>query len=404
MRKIINITFLIILSFCIFSCKEEFVGQPATDDIAPDIVKNVVVENIPGGAVISYDLPDDTDLLFVKATYMINGVEKVITASAYKKQVKVEGFGSTKEQTIKICTVDRSMNESEPMSVTIIPLTPPMETILNSISMKRNFGGVNFTWKNELQSDIAIYVLAADSLGKLEIADIVYTSVSEGDYSLRGFDDSERVFGAFIRDHWDNYSDTVQGVFTPIFELKLDKSKWKRQLLNGDNNTQGGSGWNWAELYNDIAGGDHCWHTSGANGGKRPIRFTIDLGCVAKLSRYTLWHRTAGLEYTHLNPKYWKVYGCVSPRFDLEYDDEYWQGGGYKKDWSHLMDCYSFKPSGEDNPVTKEDSEYAETGFEFIFEVDAPPVRYLRFEVDETWGGGTDLHISEISVWGTDVE
>ncbi len=69
------------------------------------------------------------------------------------------------------------------------------------------------------------------------------------------------------------------------------------------------------------------------------------------------------------------------------------------------MSCYSFKPSGENTPITNEDKEYAANGFEFEFPLDAPPVRYLRFYVHETWGGAANIHISELSFfWGKVVE
>jgi hypothetical protein len=32
--------------------------------------------------------------------------------------------------------------------------------------------------------------------------------------------------------------------------------------------------------------------------------------------------------------------------------------------------------------------------------IDAPPVRYIRFYVEEIWDGGSDYHISELSFWG----
>lgn len=393
MKRLLYIvtTFLLVVLFN--GCKEEFVGQPATDNVAPGSIRNPRVENLPGGAEITYDLPQDDDLLCVKAYYTIKGVEKNTTSSMYTNSLVVEGFGSTDPQTIKLCCVDRSNNQSDPVEVTINPTTPPVELVFQSMTMEKGFGGVQLKWKNENKSDLTIYVLAADSVGDLNVADVVYTSATEGKYSLHGFDDSKREYATVIRDRWDNYSDTLKGFFTPYFEMKLDKSKFNRQILMGDNETNLG-GWEFNKMFDDIVG-DQGFHTSS---GKTPMYFTIDLGVTAKLSRYTLWPRI-GYEFKHHNLKRWKIYGTTSLKLD-NHENSYWVQGGFKNDWNYMMDCYSFKPSGEDGPITNEDVEYATQGFEFEFPLDSPPIRYIRFEVESTWSGGDMMHISEISFWG----
>ena len=83
---------------------------------------------------------------------------------------------------------------------------------------------------------------------------------------------------------------------------------------------------------------------------------------------------------------------------DIPQDQDYWKEG-YKEDWAFLGIAESIKPSG-DGPITNEDREYSRAGLEFIVPLDAPPVRYLRFEVDQTWAGSGELHFSEISFWG----
>jgi hypothetical protein len=398
MKKIVFFACLL-LAASIYGCKDDVVGQPPTDSVAPAPITNPHAESLPGGAKISYDLPDDDDFLYVKAVYFINGVEKKTTATLYSKSLEVRGFGTTDPQTILLYSVDRSKNHSAPVEVTIHPDTAPVQLILQSMSMQRDFGGVLLTWKNEHKADVVIYVLAADSTGEVGIAEEVYTSSADGKFNLRGFDSTERVFGVQIRDRWDNYSNTLMGTYTPLYEMKLDKLLWKRQSLPGDNNTQyDDGGWAWIRLYDDMIG-NQGWHTGQ---GQSPMYFTIDLGVTVKLSRYTLWHRLEGWEYTHHNPRKWKVYGSDSPNFS-ETSSAYWIDGGFTNDWYLLADCVSFKPSGDSNPVTQEDRDYANEGFGFELPSDAPPVRYVRFHVAETWGGGDNLHISEISLWGQEV-
>lgn len=402
MKKTISISTLFLLLICLISCNEEPVGQTPTDSVPPGIIKNPVVKNLPGAAIIKYDLPDDDDLLGVKAVYTLHGQEKFTTATMYTNSLKVEGFGSTDEQPVFLYTVDRSFNESEPVKVMVQPQTPPVQTIYETITIQTDFGGIQLQWENENKADISIHILAADSIGELSEADVVYTNFKEGKFSTRGFDDTERLFAVYVQDRWNNYSDTIQGLFTPLFEMELEKSKWKKQTLLGDNNTALGA-WPFQNIFDGVIG-DQGWHTSdanvgnGENGGTWPIRFTIDLGVVAKLSRYKIWGRE-GFEYFHHNPRKWKVYGTVSPRFDIALDEDYWKEGGYKEDWVFLGNAEMIKPSGE-GEITNEDREYARAGFEFDIPLDAPPVRYLRFEVDQTWAGSGDLHFSEITCWG----
>lgn len=69
-------------------------------------------------------------------------------------------------------------------------------------------------------------------------------------------------------------------------------------------------------------------------------------------------------------------------------------------DWVFLMECNSYKPSG-DGPVTQEDHLYAtSTGEDFIFPEGIPPVRYLRFKILETWGFLDYHYIQEVTFWG----
>lgn len=395
MKNISILTVLIILACS--SCREEPIGQTPTDGVAPGSIISYQVERAPGGAIISYELPDDDDLLYVKAVYHINGVEKKTTSSIYNKKLEVMGFGSVEEQFVSLYCVDRSGNHSPPVEVRFNPDTPPVQTIFQSLNMTTGFGGIQIFWNNPNKADVVIYLIAADSTGELAIADVVYSNAIEGKFSLRGFDTIRRTFGAFIRDKWDNYSDTILAEFAPLYEKRLDRTLFVRNLLPGDNTTQyDGGSWAWDRLYDDVIG-DQGWHTGS---GSVPMYFTIDLGVTAQLSRYTLWHRQgAGWVYAHHNPKRWKIYGTTSIANDKP--EDYWKGAGFKDDWTLLADCYSIKPSGDDNPfVTQEDIDYAANGFEFEFDSNLPPVRYIRFHIESNWSGGDMLHISELRFWG----
>ena len=62
-----------LLIVSITSCDEEKIGQTPTDNIPPQPISNVSVESLPGGAKISYELPQETDISYVKGEYLFQG-------------------------------------------------------------------------------------------------------------------------------------------------------------------------------------------------------------------------------------------------------------------------------------------------------------------------------------------
>lgn len=394
---------IFILCTLLQACSEEPVGQTATDSDAPGCVTDVVASGLPGAVKLSYKLPLDEDLLYVKAEYTVRGQKKDVKASCFENAMTIYGFGDTSLYDIKLYCVDRSNNISQSVATTVRPQTPPIHDIWKSLQLEEDFGGIRMTWKNPNRAEVAINIMAADSSGKLEIADIVYSSVVDGRYSVRGFDAKQRTFAVFVRDRWDNYSDTLSGLYTPMFEMKIDPADFRRETrIPLDNLTDfpAGSNYIFKNLFDDITSGENMWHTADANEGKRPVYFTIDLGKPVRLSRYKMWQR-AGWYYTHHNPKNWEVWGTTEPKFEHT-DKEYWSTGGWQNDWVKLLDCECIKPSGTGD-VTNEDNEYASQGHEYMMPADVPTVRYLRFVVTKTWGGGSDLHISELMFWGQEI-
>ena len=85
------------------ACNEDFIGQYPVDNVAPASVSDVRVENLPGSAMISYSLPNETDLLYVKAVYTdSHGVKTEVKSSVFKDNVVLKGFGRSKKQTVQL--------------------------------------------------------------------------------------------------------------------------------------------------------------------------------------------------------------------------------------------------------------------------------------------------------------
>lgn len=368
-------------------CKEEVINNPVENDgTVPGSVSNVSVENLHGGARITYSLPNDKDLLYVKAEFESKaGVVRESRGSFYTNSVLVEGFGDTETYEVKLYAVDRSENESEPVSIQINPLTPPVEEVFNSVKVSEDFGGANITFKNEFEAGIAVVVLSNDSLGQYIPVETYYTQLKDGSFSVRGFDTLKRDFGVYIRDRWNNRSDTLRVVLSPLYEAELDKGGFKEVRLPTDQP----SAWGWVmpNIWNgDVAGTG--FHTD--NGGPSPQWFTFDMGTKAKLSRFKIWQRP-GWIYTHGNPREFEIWGSNDPPSDGSWDN-----------WVKLAECESIKPSGlGPGANTQDDVDAAARGDEFNVPIEAPAVRYIRFKNLRNWAGSGFIHFMEITIWGS---
>src|SRR3546814_638851 len=160
MKSIIPIVFTGIV-IGLFGCSEaERLDHLDADKPAPERVTSVEVTAMPGGAVITYELPDDPNLSYVKAVYEIQpGVIRETKASRYYDTLRVEGFGSTGSYPIKIFSVGKNEKSSEPVEVSVNPLTPPVLSVFSSIELDATFGGVKVSFENASKANLAIVVL-----------------------------------------------------------------------------------------------------------------------------------------------------------------------------------------------------------------------------------------------------
>ena len=386
-----NIVFLLFISSLMFiSCKEEPIGQQPVDNIPPGLVTDIKVENIPGGAILTYKLPTDEDLLCVKAYYSLKkDTERSVTSSLYTDTLQIVGFGDTSPREIKVVAVDRSQNVSEPAFVTINPLEPPVITIGKSLRVVPDFGGIQAFWDNPTRHNISIVVLREDNNGEYVPIDTYYSSQREGNQTTRGMDTLEYKFGYFAQDRWENKSETKYDIITPFFETELNKNLFRAITLPNDEPTA----WGWVlpNLWDGVISDGNGFHKDN-NSPRWPQTVTIDLGTTAKISRIKTFQRQGTWIYQHGNPRLFEIWG--SAEFDPTGD---WEN------WIKLINCESIKPSGLPlGQYTSEDQEWAAAGEEFICSPENPPIRYLRMRVLETWSGGSFFHLSEIEVFGDD--
>lgn len=386
MEKSIRKCMMFVVSILIISCNEEPIGQQSIDNAAPAPVTGVQVENIPGGAVLRYILPADEDLLYVKAKYMLkDGLPSEVRSSVYSDTLKVQGFGNTDPREIELVAVDRSQNESEPVSVTIQPLEPPVITIGRTLELVADFGGITAFWQNPDRAEISVVILKEDNNQEYMPIETVYSSTPEGIGSLRGMDTETYKFGVYVQDRWGNRSEVKYASLSPLFEARFDPLKFRELSLPTDEPV--GFGWVMPRLWDGVL--TTGFHTN-IGTGRWPHWFTFDLGVAGKLSRVITYQRTGTYLYGAGNIRKFEIWG--SPTLDPS---------GSWDNWQLLGKFESIKPSGAPlGTVTAEDQAYATAGEQYAFSASNPAVRYIRVRVTENWSGTDYLHIMEMHFYG----
>lgn len=381
--------FLLAIAACIgFACSEEERPRVKTDTIAPQPLSEVQVKNIPGGAILSYKLPDDEDLLYVKANYSLKeGTKEEVRASLYVDTLRIAGFGTQEERMVELIAVDRSENESTPVIVNIKPLEAPVITIGKTIQLISDFGGVHAYWENKERAEIAVVLEREDHNAEFVPLDTYYSSVVKGDAATRGLDTIPQKFRVYVTDRWENKSDVFETTLSPLFEEQFSSQYFSSLVLDGDE--VAAFGWEIPYIWDGSIKGNG-FHT--ANGtGRWPQVMSFDTGVTGKISRIKIWQRTENeYSFRHGNLKLFEVWGAN--------DGEHLNDWGV---WTQLMTCESVKPSGLPvGQLSAEDLAYATAGEEFTCPPTMPKVRYLRIKALENWSGGDFFHFMEIEVYG----
>lgn len=385
---------LLILSLLLVaaSCKEQnYWSYLEHDDTPPGEVTNVEVTPLPGGAKITYDLPEgDFDLLYVMAKYEIRpGVKQETSASFYDQELLVQGFGNIDKHEVELYTVDRSGNKSKPIVIEVTPLKSPVLQVYDSLNIQPDFGGVRTYIKNLSKADLMIGVLVKDDLGDWQDLDAYYTSLPETNFAVRNLDAISTTFGVFVRDRWQNYSDTLIKTLIPLHEQELDKNKFAQLALPND----ASNGWTFKGLWDGVPGTHQGIRSDDNNG--MPGHYQFSLGTKAKISRFKLWGIIDGREYSSNNIKEFEIWGSNDPGSDGEFDS--WE----------LMGTFEVqKPSGlPDGEYTEDDRAQAQAGDDFDMPFDAPAVKYIRINVLSTFASPKNsqtggIWLTEVSFWG----
>lgn len=389
-----RLIFLFITCAVLFiSCQEKKLGPLIKDNGAADVLKDVSVDNLHGGAKISYTLPDDPNLLYVEAEFSTNNEKRTVKASKFKNFVVLEGFKDTAKYIVNLYTVTRSEKRSDPIEVTIKPLKPPIYYIYQSLKVNKTFGGINISFYNDLEEEYVLHTLIRDSTNAWVAYDRLYTSAKEREYAIHGLPAVPTDFAFFFVDKWQNRSDTLFKTLTPLYEEELDKSLWKFYPLDNDTYAP-----RWDRPIENIWDGSLTTQPYGIDPSKAsfPQWFTIDLGQRVIFSRFRFneyfkdrannrqWAFGGG------SPKEYEIWGSNNPSKDGSWDN-----------WTLLGKIESIKPSGL--PIlqlSNEDIAAVIHGEDFTFPYTGEAYQYIRFKTLSTWGGTSGLMFAEITLWG----
>jgi hypothetical protein len=381
MKKQLYFLVLCLITIMIYGCKREdrkdYVDSAAP---APSQVSNIKVEPNAGGAILTYSIPKDPNLSYVF---------REAKSSYYKDTLALVGYGDTLRHEVKIYSVGKNEKHSEPVIINVSPLTPPIKTIFKDLELTASFGGVKVSFINELDANMAI-VLMVDStgLGTWAPVNTFYTKAPFGAFSARGFESEPKKFAVFLRDRWNNKTDTIIKELTPLYEELLPKSLFKVLRLPTDTYTP-------AESYvlENVFDGRIYWDGlfASSNASTLPQWFTLDLGQQVILSRFKAHQLNSDHFYRGSALKSFELYGSNDPDPD----------GGWNN-WTLLGKFHSFKPSGLPLGQTNQDDyNYAAfNGEDFDFENVVPPVRYIRLKSLESYSSAGQITIAELTFWG----
>lgn len=390
MKKIqLYISALLISALWISCSKEERVDYADPNAPSPGQITIRNTEELAGAVNVVFSVPKDPNFLYARAVYEIQpGVFREAKSSVFNDTLKLVGFGSTEPHEVKIFSVGKNEKASEPVVISVSPLTPPVRSLFGDLTLNATFGGVRVNFKNNITNAPVALIVLVDSTGLNTWSPITtfYTGAKEGGFSLRGYDNNERKFAVFIRDRWNNKSDTLIKVLSPLPEQLIPKP-YDLVKLPGDH---------WQNIENYRAellwNGTNTWPNIFATDQRNPMPqwVTINLKSKVRLSRLKEFQYSDHL-YKGGAVKSFEIWGSNNPD----------QDGGWNN-WVKLQSFSSFKPSGSPlGTATQDDRNYAlVNGEDFEFTEVPDAYRYIRFKTTSTYSSAGQVVIGELTFFG----
>jgi len=387
----------LVLLLVLLSCKRDLIPQAIHSGVAPGKINTFSYTSLPGGAVITYNLPEGSDLRYIKATYTLtSGLTRESKSTIYKNTIQVDGFASEGEYEVKLTAVSLGDVESEPVVIKVKALRPYHKLLMDSVRLNKSlyaaFGGVNMDYQNYSGSSIVFHVLTKGASGNWTEIQTVYSAAKMGRVRARGLEPVEKDFAVYVTDRWNNRSDTVSASLTPLKEA-LITTKFAALNLPGDT-WEFHTGQGRARALVILFDGLH--NVNGSIFQTKPSTvmpqwFTWDMTQPFRLSRFILYPDYTGNNANNFSggqPMEFELWGTNTPTASF---DSWTRVGVYK----------SVKPSGSPLGInTAEDVNQMKTGEEFEIEGNLGSFRYWRFKTLSTWGSVSYIQLSELTFYG----
>lgn len=420
----LSVTIAVAAVSLFYSCNDTL----EVENTPPGQVTNVTFTPLYGGGYFTYTIPNDEDFLYTRAEYIIDTGKKISkTSSVYSDTLFIEGFGQEKEYEVKIYSVDRNSNESQPVIQRVTPLAPTTSAVLETVQVQPGFSSLVLDWTNVLRQNITIYVEV--EVGDTKATKIYASNLAKDRYIIENLKGVPHTVNVHIRDTYENRTETRSfGQMTPLIDGPISKRQWsflRNNLLYGDKWDYNSSSnpfeqrpleaylgtWRddsmknaretyyegriekfWDNEYDyEPKLNLNYFHTGPQS---YPFSYFIDMGREIKGSRFKIWQRNAwGMLYGGENVEIWEIW--ISD--DKDPSDGVFDG------WELVGRYRISQPSN----VIEARNE-ARNGHEYMFYPENPrftkPFRYLRYKGIKQYGNGNSGCTSEITVFGTEAD
>ena len=393
-NKILSI--FLISFITLLGCKDDD-GQDSTPP-GSLLVENITPTN--GGGIISYSLPDDSDILFVRAEYTNSlGVDVYRVSSSHNNFIEIDGLNQNTPVQVKLFVIDENENMSQPVDIEFTPLPSFIYLVQESITITPDLGGVKLEWENVAEKTVYIHLHILNA-GEEEIRILSSNNASESVF-VRGLESVEMTFLTKVEDFDGNITELEEkAILTPLFEEMIDKSTWtlmSQLSVNGDawegqttafwddvvDTAETNSDNSYFIIWRDQNGGTLNW----------PLDIVIDLNKNVRVHRLKVWQRAFWYGGPTGIPYYYQEENMRS--FDL-------YASNNSVDWTLLGQFDIGDPSDENGNIPQDFIDAAANGHDFDLDGVSEPFRYLKFSLTSNYGSDTYVHGSEITLWGLD--
>ena len=393
-NKILQI--LIIPFILLYGCNND----ESQDSNPPGVLTIQNISPTNGGGIISYILPEDSDILFVRAEYTNSlGVDVYRVSSSHNDSIEIDGLNQNTPVQVRLFVVDQSENISEPVEIEFTPLPSFIFLVQQSISVSPDLGGVKLEWENVAEKTVYVHLHIVN--GDSEDVRILSSNNVNESIFVRGLESIEMTFLTKVEDFDGNITELEEkGTLTPLFEEMIDKSTWTlmSQLSVNGNAWEGQTTAFWDDIVDTAeTNSDNSYFIiwRDQNGGTLnwPLDIVINLNKNVLIHRFKVWQRAFWYGGPTGIPYYYQEENMRS--FNL-------YASNNAIDWILLGEFDIGDPSDENGNIPQDYIDAAANGHDFDLDAVSEPFRYLKFSITSNFGSDTYVHGSEISLWGLD--